>query len=256
MKELIVSDLMSSPVHAANPADNIAHLRKVMLKHHISRVPVIDDGRLVGMVTKKDLGFRLRRHNPSWRHRSIDHEPITSVMTEDIICISPGTSCRDAMILMINHKISGMPVLDQGMIIGMITRSDMIRSNLVEHLDIEVTALMHMPVTATLFHSFDHILDLIQKGDGRVVIIDQDGKAQGIISETDLALPQDKKDFSEHICAGDLMRSPVITLPITSRTQEVINLIKEKKVSSVVIADEDRVKGIITRDDIIGEVVL
>lgn len=256
MDSLIVSDLMSSPVHVAGPADTIAHLRNIMLKHRISRVPILDDGRLVGMVTKKDLGSRLRRHDPSWRHRSADYEPIRVLMAEDIICVSPGTSCRDAMLLMINHKISGMPVLDQGMIIGMITRSDMMRSHLVQKLAISASSLMNVPDTVTIGHSLDHVLALISTKFGRVVVLDCEGRAVGIISDTDLALHEGQKGESEHTCAGDVMRSPVITLPSTSGIQEVIRLMQYNKVSSVVIADEDRVKGIITRDDIIEEVVL
>jgi CBS domain-containing protein len=140
---MLVSDLMSTPVHAAKPNDTVSYARNQMLRHKISRILVIEDGRALGIITKKDIGFRLRRNNPQWRHRQIDNEPLIRVMSTDLVRLSPDSSIRDALLLLLAHQISGAPVIDQGMVLGILTRTDILRSKIVDKLDIPVTELMH-----------------------------------------------------------------------------------------------------------------
>jgi len=253
---MLVSDLMSSPVRVCRPDDTISYVRNLMLRHHISRVLVMDDLRIAGIITKKDIGYRLRGHDPAWRRRSLDSEPVSSVMKTDIISISPGSSIHDALVLMVTHKISGFPVTDQGMVLGMVTKSDMMRSPLVKGLDRPVTGVMHDVHQVTKEHSLDHVIDLMRSGCGKVVVIGEDGTLNGIISESDLTFAQEGRIQPEKLLAGEFMRTPVITIEETARTGEVIREMAEKHITSLVITNGQGLKGIITRDDIIGEVVL
>lgn len=252
---MLISDLMSSPVHACRPDDTISYARNLMLRHHISRVLVMDREHVVGIITKKDIGFRFRRHDPAWRHRSPDNEPVSSAMTPDVLRISPDSSIRDAMMLMTTHRISGFPVIDQGMVLGMVTKSDLLRSLLIRSLDLSVVEVMRDASVVTMTHSVDHVIDLMKAGSGAVVVAGESGHPAGIISESDLAFGQDRRDLTDTCHAGDIMRSPVITLPETARTGDVVGEMIAGKISSLVIVSEHGIKGIITRDDIIGEVV-
>ncbi|HWQ64641.1 MAG TPA: CBS domain-containing protein [Methanospirillum sp.] len=247
---------MSSPVRVCGPDDTISYVRNLMLKHHISRVLVMEGQRVIGIITKKDIGYRLRSRDPAWRRRSPDNEPVSSVMTADIISISPGSSIHDALVLMVTHKISGFPVIDQGMVLGMVTKSDMIRSPLVKSLDRPVSGVMHDVQQVTKEHSLDHVIDLMRSGCGKVVVTGEDGTMSGIISESDLTFAQEGRTQPEKLKAGDVMRSPVTTLDDTARTGDVIREMAEKHISSLIITNGQGLKGIITRDDIIGEVVL
>jgi CBS domain-containing protein len=253
---MLISDLMSSPVRVCGPDDTISYVRNLMLKHHISRVLVMEGQRALGIITKKDIGYRLRSRDPAWRRRSSDNEPVSSVMTADIISISPGSSIHDALVLMVTHKISGFPVIDQGMVLGMVTKSDMIRSPLVKSLDRPVSGVMHDVQQVTKEHSLDHVIDLMRSGCGKVVVTGEDGTMSGIISESDLTFAQEGRTLPEKLKAGDVMRSPVTTLDDTARTGDVIREMAEKHISSLIITNGQGLKGIITRDDIIGEVVL
>lgn len=252
---MLISDLMSSPVHACRPEDTISYARNLMLKHRISRVLVMDREKIAGIITKKDIGFRLRRHNPAWRTRSPDNEPVSAAMTGDILSMSPDSSIRDAMMLMVTHRISGFPVVDQGMVLGMVTRSDLLMAPLVRDLDLPVDEVMHGFSTVTVKHSIDHVIDLMKAGSGAVIMTGEDGFPAGIISESDLAFSQEARDLAGNRFAGDIMRSPVITLPDTARTGEVVSEMVSRRISSLVIMSEQGIKGIITRDDIIEEVV-
>ena len=59
---MIASDIMTSPVFVVGQSENIAHARNLMLKHKISRLPVVDEHGLIGILTKKDIGYRLAAH--------------------------------------------------------------------------------------------------------------------------------------------------------------------------------------------------
>jgi len=251
---MLVSDLMSTPVHAAQPSDPVSHARKVMLRHKISRVLVVERGRALGIITKKDIGFRLRKNDPDWRHRKMDNVPLSQVMSTDLVSISPDSSIRDALVVLLSHNISGAPVIDQGMVLGMLTRTDILRSQLVEQLDKPVTDLMHEPVHVTSHHSFAHVVDLIQSGAGAVVVVD-DGRAVGIITESDLAFYEEDSEHAGSGTAGAVMRPILPSLPETARTKQAVEVMIKTASQSVIISGENGIKGIITRDDIIREVV-
>ncbi|MDD1729297.1 MAG: CBS domain-containing protein [Methanospirillum sp.] len=247
---------MSSPVRACRPEDTISYARNLMLKHRISRVLVMDGQIMTGIITRKDIGYRLKSSDPAWRRRSSDNEPVSSVMTPDIITISPGSSIHDALVLMVTHQISGLPVVDQGMILGMVTKSDMMRSPLVAGFDRPVNGVMHDVYQVTREHSVDRVIDLMQSGCGTVVVTGDDGSVSGIISESDLTFAQEGRDMPAKLLAGDIMHAPVFTIEETARTGDVIRAMAEKHITSLIITNEQGLKGIITRDDIIGEVVL
>ncbi len=60
---------MTSPVFVVDPNATVAHARNLMVRHKISRLPVMEDGRLAGIITKKDIAYRLRQGEPAWRRR-------------------------------------------------------------------------------------------------------------------------------------------------------------------------------------------
>ena len=252
---MLVSDLMSSPVYACRSGDTTSYVRNLMLKHHISRVLVMDREHIAGIITMKDIGYRLRRYDPAWRRRPLDNEPVSSLMTTDVISMSPDSSIRDALMLMITHRISGFPVVDQGMVLGMVTKSDVLDTPLIKNLDLPVKEVMHDVSSVTLKHSIDHVIDLMKAGTSTVVVIGEDGSLAGIISESNLTFGQEGREQPDTMYAGDIMRSPVFTLQDTARTGDVVSEMVSRRISSLVIMSEQGIKGIITRDDIIEEVV-
>jgi CBS domain-containing protein len=215
----------------------------------------MDREKVAGIITKKDIGYRLRKHDPTWRRRPLDSEPVSGVMTKDILSMSPDSSIHDALMFMVTHEISGFPVIDQGMVLGLVTKSDMMKAPIISALDVPVTEVMHDVPTVTSRHTLDHVIDQMKAGCGKVVVTGDDGSLAGLISESDLTFAHEGHDILNKVLAGEIMRSPVVTLPASARTGEVIEEMMIRHISSIVITNELGMKGIITRDDIIGEVV-
>ena len=96
-------DVMSSPVYVIAPTDNVAYARNLMLRHRVSRLPVMEGSELRGILTKKDIAYRLRQTEPLWRRRPIDRIPVSILMTENPITVMPGTSIHDIAATMLDR---------------------------------------------------------------------------------------------------------------------------------------------------------
>jgi len=273
-------DILSSPVYIVSPGENIAHARKTMLKHRISRLPVIEAKKLVGILTKKDIGYHLRQSEPIWRRRPIDHIPVSILMTPDPITISPETPTPRVAGLMIKHDISGLPVLDENELIGIVTKSDLMQSEAVKKISLRVADVMEDAITVSRYHSLDHVIDLMKERNDKVIVVDNDGSLAGIITESNLAFflyEDQKKDIPTKdvvmirrgeyggrkqlryvteaaAIAEDLMSSPVITITDNTSVQEAVQLMQAHRINSLVVVEDNEIKGILKRDDIIREV--
>jgi CBS domain-containing protein len=277
---MIASDIMSSPIYVVGPQENVAHARRLMLSHKISRLPVLDGEQLVGIVTKKDLAYRLRQSDPIWRRRPIDRIPVHVLMVPDPVSVTPNTSVRDMAALMMARDFSGLPVLDGKRLVGMITKTDLLRSASVKNLTLKAADLMTEPVTVNRYHSLDHLINLMSERSEPLVVVNNDGTLAGIITESNLAfytyqdgpagLPEKdvkvlRKDDhagrkrlryirSVSAVAEDIMSRPVITVGKEEQVTAVVALMRENHIHSVVVMDGANLAGIVKRDDIIREV--
>jgi CBS domain-containing protein len=131
MRTYYVVDWMSTPPLLARPTTTLADARRIMEHCHVRRLAVVQDGRLVGIVTWGDL----RSAQPSaattlsvyeWR-ALLEQATIAECMTRDPITIAPEATALEAAQQMLEHKIGGLPVLEGGRVVGMITESDLFR---------------------------------------------------------------------------------------------------------------------------------
>ncbi|KQC03438.1 MAG: hypothetical protein APR53_01060 [Methanoculleus sp. SDB] len=274
------SEVMVSPVHVIAPDDPVAHIRNLMLKHKISRCPVLEDDRLSGIITKKDIAYRLRNTEPLWRRRPIDHIPAHVIMTPDPVTIAPTTEIGAIAEVMVEKNISGLPVLDTEGLQGIVTKSDLLASGIAENLNLTVADLMVPVETVNRFHSLNHVIDIMSEQNDRVVVVNDNGTLAGIITESNIAFftySDDKTGIPEKdvlmlrreepggrkwfrfvtevsSTAEDLMSRPVVTVSSEAPLADAVELMKNHHISSVVALDGHDVRGIVIRDDIIKEV--
>ena len=121
-------DVMASPVYVVAPTDNVAYARNLMLRYRVSRLPVMEGDELRGILTKKDIAYRLRQTEPMWRRRPIDRIPVSVLMTPDPITVAPQTGVRDIATIMLDKDISGIPVVEEGRVAGIVSNLDVMRS--------------------------------------------------------------------------------------------------------------------------------
>ena len=131
MKKNYVRDWMTPNPITVTPKTTLPEAHKLMKECHIRRLPVLDHNRLVGIVTLGDLREAEPSHATTLSIYELNYLlaklSINEIMTREPITIPPDASPREAAKTMLEHKIGGLPVVDSGKVIGIITESDIFR---------------------------------------------------------------------------------------------------------------------------------
>ncbi|HEV8359186.1 MAG TPA: CBS domain-containing protein [Candidatus Thermoplasmatota archaeon] len=125
-------DIMKKQLHSVEPADRLIHARRLMMDHGIERLPVLDGGRVVGIVSEMDIALALddfkKRHSPEHQKNQIKNLVVDDVMRRQVITAPPDLPANVAAQRMRTEDIGGLPVVTgDDHIAGMVTRTDLIR---------------------------------------------------------------------------------------------------------------------------------
>ncbi|WP_338864278.1 CBS domain-containing protein [Myxococcus stipitatus] len=123
---LTVGDLMTRDVITLEESDDLVRVDDLLKLNHIRHLPVVRDGRLVGLVSHRDLIRALSRQLAS----SNASEPIavTSIMSRDVEAVRPDLSVRDGIYKLLDHRFGCLPVVDgDRRLVGIITEADFMR---------------------------------------------------------------------------------------------------------------------------------
>jgi tRNA nucleotidyltransferase (CCA-adding enzyme) len=113
-------ELMSSPVRTIRPETTIAEAQRILLRYGHSGLSVVDsEGQLVGIISRRDLDIAL--------HHDFQHAPVKGFMTTNVKTITPMTTLPEIEALMVTYDIGRLPVLAEGNLIGIVTRTDVLR---------------------------------------------------------------------------------------------------------------------------------
>ena len=131
MKKHLVGDWMTSDVISLSPKASLVDVKRLMSSKRIRRLPVMDKGKLAGIVTLGDV----REASPSDATSLSIYElnyllarlTIDQFMTRSVITVTPFTEIYSAAELMLDHKLGGLPVVANGKLVGIITESDIFR---------------------------------------------------------------------------------------------------------------------------------
>lgn len=119
---LTAADIASSPVRSVTPETTMADAGRLMATWGHGGVPVVRDGVLVGLVTRKDVDKAVRH--------GLDHAPVTGFMARDPMTVSPDADIQELERLLARTGIGRVPVVKDGVLVGIVTRKDLLR---VEH---------------------------------------------------------------------------------------------------------------------------
>ncbi len=140
-----VKDFMTAKPVTVKPSQSVFLVASLMAKHKISRILVVSsmENKLMGIITEADVTVSSRLLKPAQVLK--DAKPLVvkgaiapsiyvyqltalDIMTSDPLTIDKNANLTEAAKLMVEHKISGLPVTDQGTLVGIITKSDIIRA--------------------------------------------------------------------------------------------------------------------------------
>ncbi len=113
-------DLMSSPVRTIRPETKITEAQRILLRYGHSGLSVVNNqGQLVGIISRRDIDIAL--------HHGFSHAPVKGYMTTNIKTITPNTTLPQIQSLMVTYDIGRLPVLENEQLVGIVTRTDVLR---------------------------------------------------------------------------------------------------------------------------------
>jgi CBS domain-containing protein len=113
-----VSDIMRRNPVAIHPHALLAEADEVMQRQGFHQLPVVEGGKLVGILSKRDL----QAHTGYWTHTKVD-----AAMTPGPLTVAPGATVLEVARLLIDKQINSAPVVESERLIGIVTRTDLLQ---------------------------------------------------------------------------------------------------------------------------------
>ncbi|MCB9846007.1 MAG: CBS domain-containing protein [Phycisphaeraceae bacterium] len=128
---MAVSSIMSRDVVTVSMDDSLRTVQRLFQEHAFHHLVVVEDGRVVGVISDRDL---LKNVSPFMgkmgeqsRDRATLDRRVHQIMSRRLVSVGEGTSLADASLQMLNHRVSCLPVLDaNGACRGIVTWRDML----------------------------------------------------------------------------------------------------------------------------------
>jgi len=267
-----ILSIAKSPVVTMAPTTPIYDAIKIMVKEGFRRLPIAEPAtkRLLGIVTATDIvdflgggtKFQLvqRKYNSDF-FKAIN-EPIRSIMTHDVTYVYTTSTISQAMEIMKNHKIGGLPVVDMDKRVkAILTERDIISFFARRISGVKVVNVMSLKlVTATPNMSiYEAEKTMVEKGFRRLPIV-VNGKVVGMATTRTILRFFGTNQVFKHLRSGTMTqvlqtsvleattRDFYMTSP-DSDVGDAAEIMRQKKVGSVLVSKDEKLIGIITERD-------
>lgn len=114
-----VRDAMSAEVRTAGPIQSVAEAAELMKAEDVGSIPVVDDGRLLGIITDRDIVVRAVAEG-----RDLQTVTIDEVASRELVTAEPDWDLDEALRLMASHQVRRLPVVEDGRLVGMLAQAD------------------------------------------------------------------------------------------------------------------------------------
>jgi CBS domain-containing protein len=241
--ELKARDIMSKDLVVASPEDSLSDVLGKMKKHDVHEIPVVRKKKLVGMVS----------YNTLTKRRSL---PMSTKVERIMVApprIAESDSVAEVAEMMMATGSRAIPVASKRKLLGIISRTDLIGSvrGMKMLSEVEVNSVMsHSPQCVLETHTLHRARSLMKDLDERSIpVCGSSGHLVGVVGVKDLANYFARKRESEtrgevvgekdalEVEVKSLMQSPPITVPQDAKLSEAVNLMMEKEISSILVAD-------------------
>jgi CBS domain-containing protein len=122
-------EVMRKEFLTASPSDRLVHARRQMLDGEVGRVVVVENENVVGILTEKDVARFLsafRKAADRYQYNRVRNLLVGDVMTQKVFTLRPENTAEEASQLMRKEGISGIPILNDGRLVGLVTKRDLI----------------------------------------------------------------------------------------------------------------------------------
>jgi len=252
-----VKDVMTEDVIFIDKDVDLKYVLKLMKKHEITKIPVVEEKKLIGVITDNKIAVKLG----SIRSRGVPAARLhaSSVTEKNIEIISPDTEVKTILKTVGEPGPTILNVVEAEKLVGIVTKADLLPLVKSEN---KVKEIMHENIHSVspedrVVHARRRMID---EKVARLPVINN-GTLIGIISDNEVvfALAEIKRSFPlgkqkhrlEELLVNDAMKTPVIWADVEITTSEAAKIMIENNVGSLPLMENNKVVGIITRTDLL-----
>lgn len=253
-----IKEIMTREIVYVSKNDDLKHVMDLMEKHNISKVPVMDDGKLVGIVTDTVIADKLG----SFKSRGVPASRMhaSTVMDKNFEPVYPEMEIKEILETVGKPGLTMLPVVENDVLVGVVTKADLLP--FVKG-DKKIREIM-----ATNVHSVkpdDRVIHarrtLIDNDIARLPVVD-DGRVVGVLSDKEIsfAFSEIKRSYplgqqNHHIrelLVKDVMKAPAIVSGGDITVKEAAKIMMENEIGCIPVVDEkEKIEGIVTRTDLV-----
>ncbi len=200
-----VGDVMTRNPLTIRPETVIPKAARILLENKITALPVLENGKMVGILTNSDLLRFILAEYPGLKKEIL----VKHYMTDEVVTIGKDTTLLEAHRLMGTKRIRSLPVIENGVIVGLVTRTDLMSSDpsrLASHKNQEISLkILTQPVEKVMTSSVMTISPeaalteaaklMLENKIHSLPVVSAEKKMVGIITESDLFLMVVQKFF-------------------------------------------------------------
>ena len=113
-----IRDVMTPNPRCVTPAETIQSAARIMREEDTGAVPVVENGKVLGMITDRDIVIRVVAEGAQC------DRPVRDVVSRDVVCATPDMSTREASKLMSEHQVRRLPVVENERLVGIVSIGD------------------------------------------------------------------------------------------------------------------------------------
>ena len=117
-----IREVMTSEVKACEPSATVVEAAKLMAQEDVGPIPVVEDGRLVGIVTDRDIVVK-----GVAKGGDLSSTTVGDIASRDLVTISPDADMGEALDLMAENQVRRLPVVEGDRLVGIVAQADVAR---------------------------------------------------------------------------------------------------------------------------------
>jgi CBS domain-containing protein len=124
--------IMQKKIHTVSVDDRVVHARHIMITENIARLPVLEEKKLVGIISDIEIAYAFASLKKAFsigrQKHHLEELLVKDIMRTPVVWSNPSMSMYDAAQLMLKENIGALPLIENDKLVGMVTRTDLLRS--------------------------------------------------------------------------------------------------------------------------------
>ncbi len=280
---LSLADLMTPSPATLKPEDGLDAAMRIFDGFPFRHLPVVENKEVLGVLSDRDVQLATgwlstsERMRDAWGRTLPTPKQISEVMISPVHCANLTQSPQEAAAMMVEHRIGCLPILDEGMLVGIVTETDILGAFMHQMATDNVPREWRQPVSMHMRSSpialdpnieIGAALDLCLSNHIRHLPVVEGGKLIGLLSDRDIRLGLARSSISDtqaqsegrmsipNIRVFSVMSQFIIPIRPSCTLTDAAGILVKNKISCLPVVAKDKLLGMLTQTDILRHFAL